>query len=116
MDTRKLSNTKGTTVIRCNDAHVASVHHDSKNAPREDARNMASELVRRWNSFPALVEALSDLLGDGSDTHEVNGRYECRHCGREWSALCGDNEVPENCPSDDCPGHIARAALKAASE
>ena len=60
---------------------------------------------------PDLLEALKDLLGTTSDTREVNGRYECRWCGREWSALCGDNEVPENCPSDDCPGHIARAAI-----
>ena len=77
--------------------------------------HFAEEVASRWNACPALLEALKDLLGDAPDTHEVNGRYECRHCGREWSAMCGDNEVPENCPSDDCPGFIARAAIAKAT-
>ncbi len=70
--------------------------------------------VSQCAAAPDLLAALEDLLGPNPDTHEVNGRYECRHCGREWSAMCGDNEVPENCPSDDCPGFIARAAINKA--
>lgn len=30
---------------------------------------------------------------------EVNGRWVCAECGREWSAMSGDNEIPETC---DC--------------
>lgn len=28
---------------------------------------------------------------------EINGRFTCWACGHEWSAMCGDNEVPEYC-------------------
>lgn len=28
---------------------------------------------------------------------EVNGRYQCTDCGRYWSAMLGDNEIPEKC-------------------
>lgn len=77
MDTRKLSHTKGTTVIRCNDAHIASVHHDSRTAPREYARNMAAEIVKRWNEYPQqaeriakLEEALKDLFDNCVMVHK----------------------------------------------
>ena len=30
---------------------------------------------------------------------EINGRWVCVECGREWSAMSGDNEIPETC---DC--------------
>jgi hypothetical protein len=68
--------------------------------------------LKEANAAPELVAKLGEILqGIGPDTHEADGRYECRWCGREWSAMCGDNEVPENCPSDDCPGHKARQLL-----
>lgn len=34
-----------------------------------------------------------------TDIREINGRWACAGCGREWSALAGDNEIPETC---DC--------------
>lgn len=37
---------------------------------------------------------------------EVNGHFECASCGREWSAMMGDNELPESCP--DCADGQAR--------
>lgn len=30
---------------------------------------------------------------------EIAGRWTCTNCGREWSAMMGDNEVPKFC---DC--------------
>lgn len=77
----------------------------------------ARRIVQCVNAHDALVGALKDIIGDGIDVVERAGAdgqdayFACRHCGREWSAMCGDDEVPEYCPSDDCPGHIARAAL-----
>ena len=62
MDTRKLSCIEGTTAIRSGDAIIATVRHDSVNAPREHARNTAAELVRRWNAYTELVEALKGLV------------------------------------------------------
>ena len=59
-----------------------------------------------------LSKAAHDLFHT-PDTVEVEGRYTCRHCGREWRAMCGDGDVPELCPSDDCPGNIAREVLRA---
>ena len=28
---------------------------------------------------------------------EINGKYTCTRCGYEWSAMSGDNEIPEHC-------------------
>lgn len=63
------------------------------------------------NAQDKLSKAAHDLFHT-PDTVEVEGRYTCRHCGREWSAMCGDGDVPELCPSDDCPGNIAREVLR----
>lgn len=30
---------------------------------------------------------------------EINGRFTCRDCGFEWSAMLGDTETPTTC---DC--------------
>lgn len=30
---------------------------------------------------------------------EINGRWTCDSCGQEWSAMVGDNEIPDIC---DC--------------
>ena len=67
-----------------------------------------------------LVSAVKDLLGEGPDFLERdcggfqggNG-FECRHCGRVYDE---EDDPPENCTSDDCPGHKARAALRKAKE
>jgi len=77
----------------------------------KDPERIAAEMVKRWNAYPELLAALKDLLGPEADVREGEKCWECRHCGREWSYMMGDNEVPENCPSDDCPGFIARAAI-----
>ena len=80
--------------------------------------NNARRIVQCVNAHDALVGALKDIIGDGPDVVEQDcggttstGYFVCRHCGREWSAAAGDDEVPEYCPSDDCPGYIARKAL-----
>lgn len=57
-------------------------------------------------------KAVIELLGDEPDTVEVEGRRECRWCGRVYAGNIADNQVPELCPSDDCPGHRARAILE----
>jgi hypothetical protein len=33
------------------------------------------------------------------------GRWECEYCGYEWSAVMGDDEVPEicECETEQCP-------------
>tara|TARA_B100000073_G_scaffold308331_1_gene279260 strand:+ start:97 stop:489 length:393 start_codon:yes stop_codon:yes gene_type:complete len=28
---------------------------------------------------------------------EINGRWNCTECGYEWSAMLGDNEIPNTC-------------------
>lgn len=62
---------------------------------------------------PELLRALK-LFVETPDIKETNECFTCRHCGREWSLL-GDNEMPGNCPSDDCLGFIARAAIQKAT-
>jgi hypothetical protein len=57
---------------------------------------------------PDLLNALEGLMA-GPDTREINGRFECAHCGRDYG-YAGD-EAPERCESDDCPAFIARAAI-----
>ena len=64
---------------------------------------------------PKLLEALRDLLGDSP---AVQGG-DCQWCGREY----GDPNDPEitttvpdgDCPSDDCPSFLARAAIAEAT-
>ena len=34
---------------------------------------------------------------------EINGRWTCTECGYEWSAMLGDNEIPEKC---SCEGDM----------
>ena len=56
----------------------------------------------------ALIEALRDLSGLRDIVFVDEGLHECQWCGRSfWE---GDN-APRLCPSDDCPGHQARALL-----
>lgn len=31
---------------------------------------------------------------------EINGRFTCTTCGYKWSAMLGDNEIPEHCPCE----------------
>lgn len=66
--------------------------------------------------LPKTVEALRSLLRQPDTLLVKHGHWECQWCRREWSAACGDDEVPELCPDEDCPGHRARAILKEAEE
>ena len=34
---------------------------------------------------------------------EIDGRWTCTDCGYEWSAMLGDNEVPEVCECQPAP-------------
>ena len=78
--------------------------------------NMAL-IERACNSHYELVEAVKALLGDLSDMERVitdEGDYfRCRHCGRNYSVKNHPRTALE-C-SDDCAGHIARAALAKAT-
>ena len=48
----------------------------------------------------------------------INGRPTCTACGREWSAMCGDNEVPKycDCGVEDCSDYNLIDKLLAALE
>ena len=83
---------------------------------------MAKLITGRYNAHDALVAAVKDLLGDGPDLveldcggHQGGNGFECRHCGRVYEDDDVLDDMPDgNCPSDDCPGHKARAALEKA--
>ena len=34
---------------------------------------------------------------------EINGRWTCTDCGYEWSAMLGDDEIPEVCECQPAP-------------
>lgn len=80
MDTRKLLThiTDGGAVY-FTDNHdfakasiVARVDHDRFN---HEPEKLAAELVRRWNSFPALVEALGEAKGTLEAIAEMSQRH-----------------------------------------
>jgi hypothetical protein len=54
-------------------------------------------------AVPQLLDALEDILGDRPD---IQGGI-CRRCGRDYRGAIHTG----NCPSDDCPAYIARAAI-----
>lgn len=58
----------------------------------------------------ALLSALKDLLAP--ETPDILHDHACRHCARDYTF----EGVPADrlCLSDDCPGFIARAALRKA--
>lgn len=58
-------------------------------------------------SAPDLLEALVDLLGDVPD---IDRQQQCIRCGRSYTGY-PDIQPGQNCPSNNCPGHAARAAL-----
>jgi hypothetical protein len=61
---------------------------------------------------PKLLAALIDLLGDRPSVQE--GR--CIRCGREYGEYKPDWAIETgDCPSDDCPSFIARAAIAEAT-
>lgn len=67
--TKKLRHVRNSTVIQLdgavgvlNNPIVATTKHSSRTASRHHARELAAELVRRFNHFHALVEALENLV------------------------------------------------------
>ena len=65
---------------------------------------------------PALLAALKDLLGISVDIVAGEERDTCRHCGRDYTEDNMEEAEKGNdplylCPSDDCPGYIARHAI-----
>lgn len=87
-------------------------------APLTTETDANARLIERaCNSHYELVEAVKALLGDLSDMERVimdEGDYFCcRHCGRNYSVKNHPRTALE-C-SDDCAGHIARAALAKAT-
>ena len=92
----------------------------------QDSGNKAATIEAWWDTeeekanarliaaAPDMYEALTNLSGDTPDFNEVShNMFRCRHCGRMYHLT----ELPEDARgcSDDCPGHIARAALRKAN-
>jgi hypothetical protein len=61
------------------------------------------ENIKLIKAAPDLLAALKDLLGD---RHSVQGGI-CQVCGRDYLPEMIDGD----CPSEDCPSFIARAAI-----
>ena len=61
-------------------------------------------------ALPAVLVALADLLGNG-DLQWGISQSRCRWCGRDFYGLSLAEAKATRCPSDDCPGHMARAVL-----
>jgi hypothetical protein len=72
------------------------------------SRTVEFEEERLRKAAPALLEALKDLLGDRPDVQDG----QCVRCGREYRDPDPDFDIQTgDCPSDDCPAFIARAAI-----
>jgi len=70
-----------------------------------DERESVANLIA---AAPAMYEALKDLLGELGDLHDGSiSELQCHWCGRYYDDLPSGSL----CPSDDCPGYKARAAL-----
>ena len=83
---------------------------------RPELYSLASEAERRYVAYPALLAALKDLLGISVDIVAGEERDTCRHCGRDYTEDNMEEAEKGNdplylCPSDDCPGYIARHAI-----
>src|SRR5713101_7440822 len=81
---------------------------DAVSRPRGENIANADFILRACNSHYELLTALEDTINvDRPDINLSTG--QCRHCGRDYT---GDaHELAGLCPSDDCPGNLARAAL-----
>jgi len=61
----------------------------------EDTVNtLADPTNQYWRDAEFDVE---EVYPDGDTIREIDGRYTCIACGYEWSAMMGDDEVPEKC-------------------
>jgi hypothetical protein len=103
---------KGRTTIDGDTWVVLARYNEDYSTPI--ATDCTEANARLIAAAPELGEALLDLLGDLPDIQESGGRFSCVRCGREYSGIAGDTEIPINCPSDLCPSFLARAALRKA--
>jgi hypothetical protein len=62
---------------------------------------------------PILLRVLKSLV-DGYDIVETDGRFCCRWCGKEFSALTCETKIPGVCPVNGCPSREARMAISRA--
>jgi hypothetical protein len=74
-----------------------------------DWRLQLARLIDCETVLPELVAALENLLPQ-IDTEDSG---LCRWCGRDMNHPLIDGGL---CPSDDCPGHVARALLARVKE
>ena len=71
--------------------------------------------IEAGGKFPSLLRS-KDLLGISVDIVAGEERDTCRHCGRDYTEDNMEEAEKGNdplylCPSDDCPGYIARHAI-----
>lgn len=51
-----------------------------------------------WYEIEDMYHNLNQPEREIKDTiEEINGRWTCTACGYEWSAMMGDDEIPEFC-------------------
>lgn len=75
--------------------------------PSDHANANGEFIVLACNSHYEFLEALEGIIGDAPD---IEGGI-CRHCGRDYLGVDEDAILSGNCPADDCPGFLGRAAL-----
>jgi len=56
---------------------------------RDEKKQIEMNNTREW------MKLYGDLI------KEVNGRFTCTLCGYEWSAMLGDDEIPEICTCEE---------------
>jgi len=79
---------------------ICMLYHDQHRLPMEsNARLIASA--------PTLLVCLTALLS----TSDTNADETCRWCGRSMFYEDGSRRTFTYCPSDDCPGFLARKAV-----
>lgn len=90
MDTRKLFLTEGTAVICDANNIIAKAIHATRNAPRNEARQLAAELVKRWNDHFDLVRHLDCILTQYEDSGKVS--FDDMRTARERLTTMGWDE------------------------
>jgi len=77
----------------------------------EEVSNVSLDLIR---AAPDMLDVLQALSLE-PDIQMGEHAWECRFCGREYSVMMGDNELPEICPDSDCPGYQMREVVARAT-
>ncbi len=68
-----------------------------KQLERKHGRHFAN--LAQAVEFDRSNVSIDEIMKNRTKIVEINGRFTCPHCENEWSAMLGDNEVPEYC---DC--------------